>query len=204
MRENHYTFPPTHKIWVLSNPRPRADSADAALWERLKLIPFEIVFRDKNDADPAHEEYRVQDKKLPERLKGEYQGILTWAVRGCLAWQGARGLNEPRRVDEVTREYRDEQRELNPVSAFLASSEGELPTRGITLAEYTAKYNASRRHGPPLSSRDMAEVLRGMGCKVDRGGKGKLMVRPLTAAKPAARRGKVVKLLPTSGTGSRF
>ena len=47
------------------------------------------------------------DKQLPDKLRTELPGILTWAVRGCLQWQ-EHGLEAPKRVTEATDDYRVE------------------------------------------------------------------------------------------------
>src|SRR5262249_18676648 len=52
-----------------------------------------------------------QDKQLPEKLAGEYSGILAWGVRGCLEWQRD-GMRTPAEVEAATTEYRNEQEVL--------------------------------------------------------------------------------------------
>ena len=48
------------------------------------------------------------DKALPEKLRAERAGILSWLVRGCLAWQQA-GLGPPLEVQAAKARYRAEQ-----------------------------------------------------------------------------------------------
>src|SRR4051812_41019570 len=49
--------------------------------------------------DPAR-----RAKDLPEKLKGEWPGILAWAIAGCLEWQRI-GLAPPCAVVDATKEY---------------------------------------------------------------------------------------------------
>jgi phage/plasmid-associated DNA primase len=45
-----------------------------------------------------------RDKRLPERLLAERDGILAWALQGCLEWQRI-GLRPPATVLAATDEY---------------------------------------------------------------------------------------------------
>jgi len=91
-----FHFPPTWTIWLSTNNKPRTGN-DKALWNRLKLIPFNRIFT-KDE----------QDKKLRAKLVAEMPGILTWAVKGCLLWQ-KEGLIEPADVSGATGKYKNEQ-----------------------------------------------------------------------------------------------
>lgn len=95
MREDPWTFTATHKLWVSGNHKPRVRGTDHAIWRRIKLLPFTVTI-------PKEE----QDTNLPEKLQREADGILRWAVEGCLTWQ-ARGLDFPHAVEEATRSYRE-------------------------------------------------------------------------------------------------
>lgn len=94
MRENFWTFNPSHKLTLSTNHRPRIRGTDHAIWRRLLLVPFAQVF-DGNRKDAS----------LPDKLKAEAAGILAWCVRGCLAWQQD-GLQPPEEVQAAVREFR--------------------------------------------------------------------------------------------------
>lgn len=94
-------FKPKHKIYLVTNKRPRADADDYALWQRVKVIEFLVSFVD----DPKMGNERKADKQLGEKLKAESSGILSWLVRGFLAWQ-SEGLNPPQSVKLAVEEYR--------------------------------------------------------------------------------------------------
>jgi len=100
MRAEWFDFVPECKIWLATNHKPEIKGTDEAIWNRIKLVPFEVMI-------PKEE----QDKELIEKLKAELPGILAWAVRGCLDWQRT-GLNEPEKVKAATKEYQDEMDEL--------------------------------------------------------------------------------------------
>jgi putative DNA primase/helicase len=98
-------FKPTHKITLLTNHKPHIDGGgDAALWERLRLVPYEQRFVDEPEGENEH----PRDPKLTEKLQAEASGILAWLVRGCLEWQ-KRGLVAPDKIRVATSEYRKEE-----------------------------------------------------------------------------------------------
>ena len=93
--ENSWEFDPTHKIWLATNHKPVIRGTDPAIWSRIKLIPFDVSFEGR------------EDRNLKDTLTGELDGILTWAVAGCLAYQRD-GLAFPESVTAATAEYRHE------------------------------------------------------------------------------------------------
>lgn len=97
-------FRPTHLLSLISNHRPHASADDYALWQRLVLIPFELLFVD--DPKEAHE--RKKDANIKDKLEAEASGILAWLVRGCLEWQRF-GLKPPECVKNSTKEYQDDE-----------------------------------------------------------------------------------------------
>jgi hypothetical protein len=56
--------------------------------------------------DSYGEQVTAEERKR-EKLLAEAPGILTWAVKGCLAWQRD-GLGEPAEVRQATEGYRSE------------------------------------------------------------------------------------------------
>lgn len=97
MREDYWEFVPTHKMVMCTNHKPKIADTDQAIWRRIILNPFEVVFTEDQ-----------QDKTLPEKLQAEAEGILSWAVRGCLEWQ-QQGLNPPACIEDATKEYQSEE-----------------------------------------------------------------------------------------------
>lgn len=94
MRGEWFSFRPEFKIWLGTNHKPEIRGTDDAIWDRIRLVPFNVRI------PPAE-----QDKALKDKLLTEAPGILAWAVDGCLAWQRD-GLGEPAEVVEATQGYR--------------------------------------------------------------------------------------------------
>lgn len=104
MRGEWFDFKPTHKLWLSTNHKPEIRGTDNAIWRRIRLISWGVTI------PPAE-----QDRKLPEKLRDELEGILAWAVAGCLQWQ-REGLRAPEEVRRATGEYRAE---MDVLAAFL-------------------------------------------------------------------------------------
>jgi P4 family phage/plasmid primase-like protien len=100
-----FDFKPTHALHLSTNHKPEIRGTDAAIWRRIRLIPWAVTI------PPAE-----QDKKLSEKLRGELPGILAWIVRGCSEWLRD-GLWAPEEVRQATRAYRAE---MDVLAAFLA------------------------------------------------------------------------------------
>jgi len=79
-----------------TNHKPEIPDGSEAIWDRLRLMPFNQRFTGKD-----------ADTKLPAKLREEFAGILAWAVRGCVAWVEG-GLGTSAAVDAATAEYRAE------------------------------------------------------------------------------------------------
>jgi putative DNA primase/helicase len=95
--ENPFTYLPSYKIFMLTNNKPSIFERRRAIWERIHLIEFNKYFEDYE-----------RDKDLDSKLQAEMEGILRWALEGCMEWQ-RQGLNPPLEVQEAVREYADEQ-----------------------------------------------------------------------------------------------
>ena len=104
MKAEWFDFAPTHKLWLSTNHKPEIRGTDAAIWRRIRLVPWAVTI------PPAE-----QDKKLPIVLRHELAGILAWVVRGCLQWR-REGLQAPDEVRKATGEYRAE---MDVLAGFL-------------------------------------------------------------------------------------
>ena len=107
MRENFFTFRPVCKLWLACNHKPQVADDSYGFWRRVRLVPFLQTFKE----NPGERELPL-DNELDGKLKCEAPGILAWAVRGCLEWQG-RGLTVPAAVKDATQEYRTESDQLS-------------------------------------------------------------------------------------------
>jgi putative DNA primase/helicase len=99
MRQDHFTFQPTHHLWLMGNHQPAVTSGGRAFWRRLRLIPF------------THE---VPDEQIIEDLQGiltrrHGPAILNWIIRGAVEFS-EKGLNpEPETVTAATADYKKDQ-----------------------------------------------------------------------------------------------
>ncbi len=94
---NPFKFKPTCKIWLYGNHKPTIKGQDVGIWRRIRLIPL------------LHEIPKEKvDRDLPRKLQAEINGILAWAVRGCVKWRED-GLTPPEIVIDATETYRSEQ-----------------------------------------------------------------------------------------------
>ena len=98
MRGEWFEFYPEFKIWLGTNHKPVIRGTDNAIWDRIRLIPFNVRI-------PENE--RLKKDTMMELFREEMPGILAWLVEGCLDWQ-QRGLGAPASVLTATKEYREE------------------------------------------------------------------------------------------------
>jgi len=85
----YFEYVPTFKIVFSTNEVPRIHSQNYAMKRRIRLVPFRQRFYEPHDGKTP-----VKDPQLPAKLLAERNGILAWAVRGCLDWR-KRGLDTP-------------------------------------------------------------------------------------------------------------
>lgn len=97
---------PTWHLWLSANHRPNVSADDAAIWRRLRQLPFDQQIP-KEERDPTVK------KRLMDAASGP--AILNWLLEGCLLWQ-KEGLEPPKAVLDATREY---QEEVDPLTDFL-------------------------------------------------------------------------------------
>lgn len=145
MRQDDFTFTPSHQLWLMGNHQPGVESGGHSFWRRLRLIPFT---------------HTVPDDQIIENLQGilasdHGPAVLAWVARGAAAYAKV-GLQEPAGVKAATEDYAhsvdtvgrflEEECELHPgdaaahlattVSALRTSYErwcmdnGETPTKG--------------------------------------------------------------------------
>jgi putative DNA primase/helicase len=119
------------------------------------LIPFNCQF------DPGAE------PKLPDKFRTEAQGILAWAVRGCLEWQAHR-LVAPASVEEATETYREKS---DPLRQFIANNcviHPDAQLEAGVLWDCYLDWAKENRVRSPLSRHTFSEQLQRMGLKKER------------------------------------
>ena len=120
-----FTFRPTAKIWLGVNHNPTISDDSFGFWRRVRLIPFNRTF--SGDAD---------DRQLRDTLRAEADGILAWAVQGCLAWQ-EHGLIAPDIVLQATKNYEMEE---DPMTEFLQQNTKNDLDSVVTFSALYAEY----------------------------------------------------------------
>jgi putative DNA primase/helicase len=118
MRAEWFDFKPECKVWLGTNHKPLIRGSDNAIWDRIRLIPFNVRI-------PEQE----QDKHLAQKLQLEAAGILAWAVQGCLQWQES-GLDNPSEVSDATQTYRNE---MDILADFIEDCCVENPKAEVTV-----------------------------------------------------------------------
>ena len=155
MKKDFFEFDRTFKIIMCTNHRPQVPENTTAIWERLKVVPFDRVFAEAE-----------QDKMLIHKLKAEWAGILNWAVRGCLEWQ-KNGLQEPDEVGEATWEYQESQNPLDDFFDQCCKFDAFSVTPVSILKEHFEKWKEKIGRDLDVSTQTFNRELRKRGCKYD-------------------------------------
>lgn len=98
MRQDWFSFTPTHTLWLLANHQPTVRAGGPAFWRRLRLLPF---------LHTVPPEARIAD--LEDRLvHDEGPAILGWIAQGAADYL-THGLAEPASVRAATDAYATDQ-----------------------------------------------------------------------------------------------
>ena len=159
LRAEFFEFRPEFKIFLATNHKPVIRGTDKAIWDRIRLIPFNVTI-------PEHE----QDKHLAEKLEAELPGILCWALDGCSAWQRD-GLGAPQEVKQATASYREE---MDVIADFLKDccvmTPNAVATKGESYVAYTKWCEGAGERA--LAKRVFGKRIRERGIREDKTGKG--------------------------------
>jgi putative DNA primase/helicase len=98
MRADHFTFTPTHHLWLMGNHQPGIGAGGESFARRLRLIPFTRTVADDKKVEGL-------DQQL---VDAEGPGILAWLVQGALLALSD-GLRAPAGVLAATKVYMDEE-----------------------------------------------------------------------------------------------
>jgi putative DNA primase/helicase len=93
MRQDFVEFEPSHTATLITNHLPKVTGDDPAIWRRVRVIPFDVVFTSDQ-----------QDRGLDDRLRLDADAVLAWAVQGYREYT-QRGLDEPEAVSVATERY---------------------------------------------------------------------------------------------------
>ncbi len=171
MREDFWTFRPTHKLALGTNHKPVVATTDHGTWRRQKLVPFTVTIPDGE-----------QDLLLPEKLRGELSGILRWAVQGCLDWQ-RRGLGDAEAIREATEAWRDES---DVLGGFLTACCEVSPRATVQARDLYARFvgYCEANGEDPLRQKPFGQRLAERGFAATKGTGGARLWRGLRLAPP--------------------
>jgi putative DNA primase/helicase len=98
MHQNHFSFIPTHTLFLMANYQPAVGAGGDSFWRRLRLIPFLHTM--------------PEDEKIvglaSQLIREEAEGILNWLVQGAVAAL-QNGLQDPATVLAATHAYAEEE-----------------------------------------------------------------------------------------------
>lgn len=162
MRQDFFTFVPSHTLLMLSNYKPEADATDSALWRRVHLIPFPYVVPEEK-----------RDKTLAATIiREELAGVLSWIVAGAVAWIST-GLCPPKTVVDASASYRSAE---DTLSQWIEDRCVILPSAtcmGGTLMESYQRWCKAMGFDS-VRGTDFAAELEGRGYVGSRSAKGKV------------------------------
>jgi putative DNA primase/helicase len=97
MRQNFFSFEPTHLLLLATNHLPRIDDDTEAVWRRIRVIPFTVEIPEED-----------RDEHLGDKLHAEADAVLTWIVDGWKDYRERGGLDAPDAVKVATGDYKAE------------------------------------------------------------------------------------------------
>ncbi|MER7960253.1 phage/plasmid primase, P4 family [Streptomyces sp. NPDC096030] len=133
MRQDFFSFEPTHKLWLLGNHRPEVGTGGHAFWRRIRLIPFDRVVPDNRKID-----------NLAEILVNEEgSGILHWMIQGAKAYLAAKPLlTGPSVVRTATQAYATTEDHIGRFLAECCTTSSDLEESRDLRVEQGALYRA--------------------------------------------------------------
>ncbi|MFB7219373.1 phage/plasmid primase, P4 family [Streptomyces sp. NPDC056227] len=148
MRQDHFTFEPTHKLWLMGNHQPRVSAGGKSFWRRLRLMPF----------------VRTPDKVIEDLdlllISEEGPGILAWVIAGAVD-VFANGLRDPDSVKAATAQYAAEEDALARFLEEACHVGGGVHVRTATEVFRTAYERWCRAEGEePMPSRQLGRELK--------------------------------------------
>jgi len=150
MRQDYFTFPSTHKLWLAANHKPQVKGTDYAIWRRIVLIPFERQFSEGD-----------KDAQLLDKLFAEAPGIFAKICRHAQKVNET-GLQVPQGVHKASNEYREEQ---DIMGQFLLEECVMHPKEYVTACALYKRYKewAENTGDKPVSQRMMGLYLQKRG-----------------------------------------
>jgi P4 family phage/plasmid primase-like protien len=154
--------PPTARLALATNNRPRFSDRSGGLWRRMILMPFRVIIADD---DPG----RVfgMDKSEWWEESGELPGLFNWALAGLDRLRRQVQFTRSEVCEQALDEYRIEN---NPARMFLLESCKEDPQGQTPCGELYQNYREwCQSHGySPLADRSFGKEVRRVFRKAER------------------------------------
>ena len=120
LHENEFQFKPKFKLILNSNYLPVISDKTVFSSNRVKVVPFERHFTEKE-----------QNKHLKEQLQQEIDGILNWCIQGLSLYR-KEGLEPPTAVQIATHEYSEDSDKIGKfISECLEKSDQNLAAKDV-------------------------------------------------------------------------
>ncbi|WP_438306784.1 DNA primase family protein (plasmid) [Streptomyces sp. HUAS TT11] len=131
MRQDYFSFTPTHHLWLLGNHRPEVAVGGFAFWRRIRLLPFTRTV-------PA--ERRI-DNLAFELVRDEGPGILHWLIEGARRYLATRDpLDGPDQVRLATTAYASTEDHIGRFLEECCTRDGETPDLRVEQGLLYEKY----------------------------------------------------------------
>ena len=160
MREDEWSFRPSHTAFLHTNHPPRIRGADDGIWRRLKMVPWDVKIP-REDVD----------EHLSTRLAREASGILNWIVAGAIQWS-QEGLKEPEAVSAATTGWRSSEDHLGRFLTDRCVLDGRYRVTAVALREEYEKWCAENAE-QPWTAQGFGRALTGRGLDKKRAGEAK-------------------------------
>jgi P4 family phage/plasmid primase-like protien len=147
-----FEFTPKCKLIIGTNKKLRLRDTGESVKRRLRLVPFEFHVPKK-------------DRTLPEKLRGEAEGILFKLIREAYDYLCAGELPACDRIDKASQKYIDEE---NPFAAFFKERLKFDPAFSVKTVDVWEAYKAwtEANDAPARKKRELVQELELFNCKV--------------------------------------
>ena len=152
MREDEWSFKPTHTLFLHTNHRPDIKGTDEGIWRRVRLIPWSVTI-------PVEErDEHLLDKLTTPECKS---AILNWLIEGCLEWRRI-GTAEPDSIRLATNMYRQDE---DAFGRFVETRCVLDKKAFASTYEITKAFGEFAGEEHEMSHKEVAKRLRALGCK---------------------------------------
>jgi len=153
-------FWPECTPWIGTNEKPEISAKDQAIWDRIRLVPF--------DARVADEDI---NENLGDELLEEGEGILAWLVEGHRKYcedPSPDKLRTPDVVVNANEEYREEMDDFAGFLTYLEDGEASGWSIDWSRGRLRDRYEtwAKENDAPPLNARRFKAQMEAHGYKV--------------------------------------